>query len=710
MTVPFRSYRFDRQPHWERCLLHGFDIKGSAISLAGRFASAARPVGGTDRVTAVALGRDHNPMWRVIEDSRAYFVEQSVLDCPGVRVEIAEPLATSPRWIADRRSLWSFARNESRISRYDVETLESQASRDVGAHILDIASDQHEGVWLLTRSGETEYGLVNVECSGQATHPFPVPHEACRPAQIVSIGHRRLAILAAEGRRLVILDTSTRSVERVLEMENVAAGLTVIRMASDRRRIALLGTIAEKSTSVLVLLDRNGDPIDGPIEPRFDRKNTAVPLEILDIAVSPEAMWLATTSGLWTMAADSADASDAEGTLLTPALISPESFADRGWLRAELEIELSRGAVVKASFASTNNEAVATQLTAIAGDTSASTHHRQQQIWNLLEHPSEWMFTFSGPATPAVPLTIPLFAARDRWLWLYLQVTSPPGSAPGVIRKLRVLYPNASIDRYLPATFKEKEHDPSGVLRRLVGVLESTTQGIDERIDGIGGKLLADTAPIEWLDYIARWLDLPWDDSLGESAKRALIRYASEIIEHRGTRRGLERLLASLLDGSGAARVTDATVDHPVTPLGGGGRRGAELPLILAGASPRIATLNVKAVLGRARIRCNTSDVDPLRAIVPTVTIRIAAERGAAAALTPILPRLMSMYLPAGVVVRLRWQTTPFADALDDDGIRLDAAGPGRLGDTSRIGQTVLGGRAARGLTDTGVDTDLRLA
>ena len=117
----------------------------------------------------------------------------------------------------------------------------------------------------------------------------------------------------------------------------------------------------------------------------------------------------------------------------------------------------------------------------------------------------------------------------------------------------------------------------------------------------------------------------------------------------------------------------------------------------------------MKAVLGRARIRCSKDDIDPLRTIVPTVTVRIAANGATVAALKPVLPGMLAQYIPAGVALRLRWQTSPFADALGPDGLLLDANGTGRLGDTSTIGRTVLGGRKTRRVTESGVDTGLRL-
>jgi len=714
MTAGIRAYRFSQPSQWQRCLMHGFDIAAQAVSLAARFSSEATRIGADAKATAVAVGRGQEPSWRVESRSgRVHLVRLDEFSGAEVKAETDEALARATRWIADRQYLWSCTASASTISRYDIQTLEPDLSQDLRTPVLDIASDGREGVWVLVDAGGEKRVLHHLDCEGRPTREVPVPVAACRPMQIGGIERgKTLAILAAEGRRLVIFDPDKGTVRRVLEMTNVAEGLAVARMATDaRQRIAMLGKTALLPSPVIFVLDVKGDTIDGPLVPRFGGDNTRPldPPPVSDVAVSAKGVWLATSRGLWTLTADAPGAAGAEGTLLTPALISPESYTDRGWLRAELDVDLARGAVIEASFASTKNDAIAAQLEAIAEDSSASVEHRQEQIWSRLDHPPGRTFTVTGPAKRGVPVTFPLFDARDRWLWLRLRVVSPPDTPRPAMRELRVLYPDSSIDRYLPATFKGPENDPKGVLRRLIGVLEATTQPIDERIASIGAQLRADTAPDAWLDYIARWFDLPWDDGLNEAAKRAILRHAGDILEHRGTRRGLELLLESLLGAAGSTRVSDVTVDHPVVAIGGAGRSGPSLPLVLTGASARIATLGVKAILGRARIRCSKDDVDPLRAIVPTVTIRIVANGATTKVLKPVLPGILAQYIPAGIVLRLRWQTSPFADALDAEGMRLDANGTGRLGDTSSIGRTVLGGRMTRRLVESGVDTDLRL-
>src|SRR5438045_8287662 len=96
-----------------------------------------------------------------------------------------------------------------------------------------------------------------------------------------------------------------------------------------------------------------------------------------------------------------------------------------------------------------------------------------------------------------------------------------------------------------------------------------TTQGLDERIASMGSLINPSSAPEPWLDFIARWLGVPWDDELPLKYKKALVNRAPELAKTRGTRAGLEALLGALLPGSRRFRVTDNTADSGFAVVGG---------------------------------------------------------------------------------------------------------------------------------------------
>jgi phage tail-like protein len=257
----------------------------------------------------------------------------------------------------------------------------------------------------------------------------------------------------------------------------------------------------------------------------------------------------------------------------------------------------------------------------------------------------------------------------------------------------------------LPGIFQGTDGDPVGSLRQLVGVLETTTQGIDAKISRIGAAIDPDTSPRDWLNYLARWLDLPWDDALPERAKRCLLRHVDELLGRRGTRRGLERLLRCLMGKESSWTVADLTVDYPPLRIGGRNCRGGSLPALLAGASSRVAILGGKAVLGRASLACAPDDCDPLRQLAPTVKIAVRGDRETRDQIQPLIGDVLAQYLPAGLRLLVAWKSS----VDDPDGEVVDAEGPGALNVDSSIGRTLLFGRSPGRIGEEGLEMGFSL-
>src|SRR4029079_17018285 len=102
-----------------------------------------------------------------------------------------------------------------------------------------------------------------------------------------------LLVLAAGGRRIVVVDPAKDQPRRVVEMDSLAENLIVHRLSTDaNQRVALWGRVTLPKGAVLFVLDANADSIDGPIVPRFDGRSTDAPA-VDDVAVSSSAVWLA---------------------------------------------------------------------------------------------------------------------------------------------------------------------------------------------------------------------------------------------------------------------------------------------------------------------------------------------------------------------------------------------------------------------------------
>jgi phage tail-like protein len=697
MSVQPKAYRFALASQWRSCLLHRFAID-DRLSPVRRFSLTAVRVGGARTISAVAASPG-GALARIDEIALIRLADTGGEEGP---FAIDGALAAGKRWVMDSEWIWT-SNGASAVHRYERESLLHDLAVELSQRIRDVASDGRGGIWALVEGANGTLELVGIDCRGCRGTRHVLGCDAHAPRQIASVERgNRLVLLSGNGKWLVLLNPATGAVDRVLSVGDLASCWVATELASDgRHRIALWGEErieGKPPLGIAFVLDADGDVVDGPL--------TLAPVgRVNAVAVGRDRLWFGGNSGLWQLSAgDGTGARESDGTILTPALLSPDSDPTRGWLRAEVKVDLPVGAVLEAEYASTDNEAIAAQATQIAGDRSATTRRKQEDIWQMLEHPPGRAFRFTAP-TSGPAMAIPLFESRDRWLWIRLRVMAPPGARTGSISELRVLYPNQSIAKYLPAAFFGERKDPTGTMRRLVGVLESTTQQIDERIRRIGAHIDPSTAPEGWLDYLGRWMDLPWDDALPVEAKRRLLAHGGQLLAARGTRRGLQLLLSALLGAEASVQIRDLTVDHAVAVVGSAASPGTTLPTLLAG-TVRTPTLGGKAIVGRA---CLNRREHPLDVIAPRVHISVTAPPAIRRAVGPLLERVLLQYLPAGVGTLISWAASSgLGGTLTGDGVVLDGEGPGRVGDDGTLGRVRLAGRKNR-LTDTAPGIGLRL-
>jgi phage tail-like protein len=248
-------------------------------------------------------------------------------------------------------------------------------------------------------------------------------------------------------------------------------------------------------------------------------------------------------------------------------------------------------------------------------------------------------------------------------------LTAVHGARLPAVTELAVLYPGRSLVENLPTPYRRSAVQPGDFLRSLVGVLEATTQDLDARIAALGSHIHPATAAGQWMDYIARWLGLPWDDALSEAQKRDILRRAADLSQRRGTRAGLEALLECLMPGSPRRfRVTDATVDFGFAVVGGDRCAGSALPAMLGGFTRWHAELDATTVLGYTRLPCPAQAGDDAQWPAGKIRIEVAAGYKERKASEPWLLTLITEMVPLTVSVDLRWvsATALRADRLDD--------------------------------------------
>jgi phage tail-like protein len=82
--------------------------------------------------------------------------------------------------------------------------------------------------------------------------------------------------------------------------------------------------------------------------------------------------------------------------------------------------------------------------------------------------------------------------------------------------------------------------------RRLVGLFEEVAESYRSRITGFERYLDTGLAPPEFVRWLGGWVGLAVDPSLPEERQRSLVRAAGPLFPWRGTKFGLQGLLAAL--------------------------------------------------------------------------------------------------------------------------------------------------------------------
>lgn len=723
-----RMYRFASPAHWTRCLLHGLACNpDGGLRLRGAPDEKLEPLwqrkGPADdtKVNLVVVSPAGEASWRIVSScpKRAHLQR---LDCAGASspLQLDAPFATARRWVSDGSGLWTF--EADRIHRHLADTLEPDFISELPAgEIFDIASDGQDGLFSLVLH-EGRRALIHLDRHGN-TWPglLPLPDEVQSAGLLVPLeGGKRWAMLDRERKQLHYLDFHRPAPEypftftwsHAVDLARLPGqpDVNAMQLRSDGAELTLL-----YSKQHIFIFDASGDLLDLP--------PTAAAIH--DAALRRGTLYVATNRGLFRQALSSQPgAQEGIAKLVTPVLHSPGSGADKGWSRAEIDLvePLPPGAWIEARYFSTDDETTAHRKRQRANDRSLSVGQRQQDLFHPTgEEPAKdrhcgQIFTFTTAVCPGTRLDIPLYTCTDSWLWLELAIHAAPDAAPPVIHELRVRYPDVSLGEYLPAIYREPRHDPQGVARELVGILEAMTQDFDVKIAHIGALFDPDTAPPAWLDVIARWLGLPWNDALPEAARRRLLRAANALASERGTRGGLARLLGCLIDDGRVESIVDTLADHPPLPLGGRGHGGPRLPMLLPGTPPGLALTDSLSRLEATRLPCPDGSSDPLRYLVPTLRIGLATRRATREAIEPLLDSVLADYIPAGLTWQICWRALPTVPipsgtlyTEDGEPLLLETTGPATLDHDSTLGRSVLAGPSTRRLEAHGLVPGFRL-
>ncbi|HEX8241781.1 MAG TPA: phage tail protein [Allosphingosinicella sp.] len=570
------------------------------------------------------------------------------------------------------------------LHQFDRRTLQHLLTLDAG-DTIDIAAAAGDGLWRLGNRRVERFGASG-RPAGDAVETGPAERIAVAGGTIFLLypGPERLELLAVGDGRPVAIDLTLLLADAGAGVGPAPARFGGSELVHGTDHVLLWRRERDQWPDYLVL-----DP-EGSVVARGRHDH---PSQVGMIALACEDLVTAFEDGLVKRFAGAGTGGGARW--LTPALDAGSH--SETWVRAEVNARLPEGATLSLRWAALPEQPLVQSIEAVQADRVRSTGDRLASATDLLRDHLSPEFTYRGQpgddGRTVQRLDFPLHKDAGPFLWLYLKLRRNDAARMPVIETLSVYHGSDRLIDHLPAIYRGSG-DADGTLKRLVGVLEATTHGIDGQIATLAARLDPERTESRWLPELAATLGLPFDEALPTAMQRRLVGAAGALLVGRGTRAGFAALFEALFPGRPVAIRDRATQRIPVA-LGGGGFAGSRLPALLTGPSDRSPRLSRRLVLGRTRL----SPVENAGRIAPMaeVVVRVPATGGERRRLGKAIRQMAEVMVPAGVRLTLRWAPwrtgRPAARA---DGLTLvEDPEPLELGD-GRLGRAVLGGRRRR--------------
>lgn len=654
-----KSYRFATDAQWAACLFDRVDREprrsGEGVRPLAPYARPGTPYeSGGGRAPVVT--RAGEILWH--DDQGTLYRLSAPEDRPDTCPAPAA-IARAERILATRSGLWAIGPSPGSLERFDEPTLTRMLSVEVpDVRVVDIA-DPGDGTALALVEREAEWQCLRLHPSGQVIETIAL-EGIVQPRAIVAL-RRSQRIVVLGGHPHQRLDWY--SMKGGPALFSIAVGairpcFQAHALGSDGLDRVLLAGAEDAEfggQGYVVIFDGQGNPSgELPLDAR-DVPATGVTASREDVLVTGP-------GGLVRFRRTEqvpAGTGELRGRLITPVLFSRDREDRRRWLRIEAKANLPEGTTLEIGWAATDDADLRDRLNALQRDDSIPASLR---IARLMGEPElqRGRASYRGTGAPDSPgvkiFSAKLFEVDARFVWVDVELTAASGSRLPLVSELAVLYPGRTLMEDLPAIYQKQEQESSGFLRSLVGVLEATTQGLDASIGSMGRQVHPSTAPERWLDFLARWLGVPWDDALSPEQKRAIMTRAPELLGGRGTRAGIEALLESLMPGpTRRFRVTDVIADFGFAVVGGESCPGSPLPAALGGHTPWHAALDAGAALGSMRLPCPGQRDEGTWQLAGKVRVDIAATAEERSAWAPWLPALVSAMVPLTARAELRW-------------------------------------------------------
>ena len=651
-----RGFHFASAAQWSACLLSGVDaraIKSGIVRPLAPFSSAAARHSSSGAFVPV-ITRAGDVLWTDRHD-----VLHRLSPCSDAVETSPAPWRASAavRVVAAHGGFWVMGKPGS-LQLFEDSSLTRLASSEV-ANLVDIAAWRSGLLALVEKDGVVR--ALRIDKAGRISHKQPQDAVVLRGvssavAFAAMPGADRFVVLAGQKHQQLYWFSSKGGwalISRpVGSLRPCFAAATIA--ADPNGRVLIAGADGGEfgGRSWVLVLDADGNLIDEvPID--------AADLPVTGLAATSDALFIGGALGLVRVSPARVipdTAGDVTCTIVTPILHSPDRQDQRRWLRVEGLADLPDGTTAEISCAAIEPRDRRDRVAAIASDASMPASRR---IAMLLAEPGVWrpVTSFRGGQQAPSLIAEKLFDVRAADVMVCVRLTASVGAALPALSRLSVVYPGRTLMEQLPGIYQREEEQPGSFLRSLVGVLETTTQQLDSTIGSMGSLLDPASASEPWLDFIARWLGVPWDAAFSLEQKRAVLGAAPTLSRARGTRAGLEALLDALVPAGARKRyrVTDPTADFGFATVGGPGCQGSTLPAMLGGYTRWSAALDERAVVGRMRLPCAGQLEDGVWHLAGKLHVEIAATAAERKAWEPWIDRVIADMVPLTSRASVAW-------------------------------------------------------
>jgi phage tail-like protein len=656
-VVEEHAYDFRTAAQWSAGVRDNLRADGDSLAVPPRLEAEPMPDTGRADGGALLAADPRGRLWWLRPHTR----ELAALGELGVSEQGVLAGQGSPRaLVAGRTVLWVLA--HGRLDRYLRSTRQrlTPSRPDPGWSIVDATGDGTDGVWLVEGDGQGHWRLRHVDCWGHSTREPIAVDAASEPAIASTSDGARLAILDRHANAVTVRETTGDRTPITFALDPVFRGRPLLRAVDTR--LHLLGNGQYQAVNLA----------DGGVE---DHQEIALPVgrgKPVGLAATGAGLVVSATAGLVRIVPRDDSSRARRSTFITPALVSPIGVRS-GWNRAEIDLLLPVGTAIEVAWAATVDPAlIARAAELLAGPATAG---RAEALEQLLPWRDDEAVTYKGAGDDQDHLAVLLSDRTETTLWLRLRVVTPSGRTPPRVDRLRVRYPDTSLVDELPAVYRSQPRS-AAELRRILAPYEVLLDELDETLSGLPARVDPATTTPGWTAALLSWLGFPPLDDLAADRRQALLAAVADILDRRGTRDGLERVLSAVTGGQ--ATVIDAATGPAGwflgTPGGSLGHGTVALAQLPAPARPGAM------VLGDTPLGAGCPD--PGRMIAERAgVITVDLERDATVA--PFVDRLLPYFVPAHCRVRVRYgrRHTPQIDV----DLRLDASptggdAPSRLG------------------------------